>query len=730
MSSQQQQMGCQDEPMDCSSPDPPAGDNTRTSGGGYFYSYPDTSGTTSGRQTIYSSNYTGNESTEMSVDNHEDFIKASVINQDQIHLRHHTKNSEVDDKSVKKKNTASSAAGSSDEDKMKLNSQSHPEVRNSATFYVIVREGEGISEAKFTNALQSWISKEFGNQAEIEELQLNDDVGTVKVTPAEVLETILSKNTAEIKKRETSATVEFCRHRPKAVRAVANFAGSALSQEAVLPTQVEEADVLPRCVTKMETSDTMKVPLVQYWYLNQVYRDEMKQIQEKHDVDIDAEVSVSIKAKKGTSKSSLNDANQEFVDLFQKSTKNLISCPSDTIYRNLSQLIEVLKTTPDAARLMFNVASEHLEVFGPEEHINTVQKMLGVQPHSDAAGFEKQERSRTMEIDISRSFLNKGLSMNQTHWDLMQSGYKKQVEDIEEKFGVVFKTDTKGGRVKVKAMSNKGQVVCLESHALRALMHAYQKAAVMKWDKRGTWGPIGSQEHVGFATDELKKMMGGSVFDKDKKHQIGYPTDTSLVGLSKWDGAMGGKDKDATVEENCPICLDKIVKEKKLVCNHKFCSDCLQQSIESMGACCPVCKNVFGKVEGTQPEGTMKHSCHSTSLTGYPECGTIVIQYSFPSGVQTTKHPHPGKHYNGTNRTAYLPDNKEGREVHQLLKRAFDQKLIFTVGTSRTTGTDDCVTWNDIHHKTSTHGGSGSFGYPDPEYLLRVKEELKAKGIE
>ncbi|XP_028854282.1 uncharacterized protein dtx3lb.2 isoform X6 [Denticeps clupeoides] len=350
-------------------------------------------------------------------------------------------------------------AGSALSQEAVLPTQSHPEVRNFATFYVIVRRGEGISEAKFRKALQSWINKEIGNQAEIAELQLNDDVGTVKVTPAEVLETILSKNTAEIKKRETSATVEFCRHRPKAVRAVANFAGSALSQEPVLPTQVEEADVLPRCVTKMETSDTMKVPLVQYWYLNQVYRDEMKQIQEKHDVDIDAEVSVSIKTKKGTSSRSLNDADLEIVDLFQKSTKNLISCPSDTIYRNLSQLIEVLKTTPDAARLMFNVASEHLEVFGPEEHINTVQKMLGVQPHSHAAGFEKQERSRTMEIDISRSFLNKGLSMNQTHWDLMQSGYKKQVEDIEEKFGVVFKTETKGGTVKVKAMSNKGQVV-------------------------------------------------------------------------------------------------------------------------------------------------------------------------------------------------------------------------------------------------------------------------------
>ena len=40
-----------------------------------------------------------------------------------------------------------------------------------------------------------------------------------------------------------------------------------------------------------------------------------------------------------------------------------------------------------------------------------------------------------------------------------------------------------------------------------------------------------------------------------------------------------------------------------------------------------------------------------------------------------------------------------------LLKRAFDAQLIFTVGTSVTTGQSDVVTWNDIHHKTNTHGG-------------------------
>ncbi|KAM4024443.1 E3 ubiquitin-protein ligase DTX3L-like isoform 2-T3 [Anomaloglossus baeobatrachus] len=91
-------------------------------------------------------------------------------------------------------------------------------------------------------------------------------------------------------------------------------------------------------------------------------------------------------------------------------------------------------------------------------------------------------------------------------------------------------------------------------------------------------------------------------------------------------------------------------------------------------------------------------------------------------------HPDPGKRFHGAHRTAYLPNNQEGPEVLHLLRKAFNQKLIFTVGESRTTGAKDTVTWNDIHHKTSQHGGPAGFGYPDPEYLKRVRDELKAKG--
>ncbi|XP_031698629.1 E3 ubiquitin-protein ligase DTX3L-like [Anarrhichthys ocellatus] len=119
-----------------------------------------------------------------------------------------------------------------------------------------------------------------------------------------------------------------------------------------------------------------------------------------------------------------------------------------------------------------------------------------------------------------------------------------------------------------------------------------------------------------------------------------------------------------------------------------------------------------------------------SSLPGFSGCGYIHIKYDIPGGIQTEKHLNPGKYYSGIHRIAYLPNNKEGREVLVLLKKAFKQKLIFTVGTSRTSGMDNQVTWNDIHHKTSITGGPENFGYPDPGYLSRVKEELKAKGIE
>lgn len=64
------------------------------------------------------------------------------------------------------------------------------------------------------------------------------------------------------------------------------------------------------------------------------------------------------------------------------------------------------------------------------------------------------------------------------------------------------------------------------------------------------------------------------------------------------------------------------------------------------------------------------------------------------------EHPHPGTPYKGITRTAYLPDNHEGREICAMLVVAFERRLVFTIGASRTTGKEGVITWNDIHHKT------------------------------
>ncbi|XP_070541469.1 uncharacterized protein [Ptychodera flava] len=165
----------------------------------------------------------------------------------------------------------------------------------------------------------------------------------------------------------------------------------------------------------------------------------------------------------------------------------------------------------------------------------------------------------------------------------------------------------------------------------------------------------------------------------------------------------------------CPICMDKISNPKTLrQCQHTFCKDCIERAMDQKPVC-PVCGVIYGPLRGDQPDGTMDISVDkSRQLPGYPGCGTVCITYTFPDGIQIDRHPHPGRPYQGTRRRAYLPDNSQGREVLQLLKKAFQAKLLFTVGQSVTTGLDDVVVWNDIHQKTSRHGGPANHGYPDP----------------
>ncbi|XP_063220900.1 protein deltex [Bacillus rossius redtenbacheri] len=193
---------------------------------------------------------------------------------------------------------------------------------------------------------------------------------------------------------------------------------------------------------------------------------------------------------------------------------------------------------------------------------------------------------------------------------------------------------------------------------------------------------------------------------------------------------------------NCPVCLCDLAGAEIVValarCLHQLHLDCLNLLLTSLPPGnklyiqCPICKTIYGEKTGNQPkEGTMKWTVLNYSLPGYHGARTLQITYNFASGIQGPEHPSPGRPYYavGFPRTCYLPDTEKGRRVLKLLGVAFQRRLVFTVGRSVTTGREDVVTWNEIHHKTEPGTSHGGHGYPDPGYLDNCLAELAAHGV-
>lgn len=140
---------------------------------------------------------------------------------------------------------------------------------------------------------------------------------------------------------------------------------------------------------------------------------------------------------------------------------------------------------------------------------------------------------------------------------------------------------------------------------------------------------------------------------------------------------------------------------------------------------CIVCQATCGNRTGAMPPGRMTWRVDKWEKLDGEDCkeGAIVIDYRFESGVI----PGTSTHYRSDGRTAYIPNNKDGKMLLGMLIEAFKRKLTFMVGTSLTTGEKNVIVWAGIHHKTSQRGGP--YGYPDKTYFDRVKAELKDRGI-
>lgn len=375
-----------------------------------------------------------------------------------------------------------------------------------------------------------------------------------------------------------------------------------------------------------------------------------------------------------------------------------------------------------------------------------------------------------VKILIPTCMMN-GIEVDMAHYKFLEAELFQEISEIEKKYNTQSKIFEKGHKTCI-LFEPKDKELDLSVHAYASFIDAYQHVSCQLMREVVSLKPLGKERndlhgikfadnfrkrhpcvdfmvtqesviffglpnHIAKAKQHVLTTGGMSLLPGEKSnedHEIPMDIDDSndsetLLPTSQRSAGSGasGMNKE---EDICNICLepinDKLVLSK---CKHEFCTPCINRSM-TYKPVCPLCQTVYGVLKGNQPQGTMSVHYIKDSLPGYETYGSIVIDYDMRGGIQTKDHPHPGMPYSGTRRTAFLPANEEGKEVLTLLQKAFDQKLIFTIGDSRVTGMSNVITWNDIHHKTSRSGGPAKYGYPDPNYLKRVKQELKNKGIE
>ena len=407
--------------------------------------------------------------------------------------------------------------------------------------------------------------------------------------------------------------------------------------------------------------------------MTSAYQKELQSIETKHQVRIQPSVKVTIEEAQATSNNlHTNEALEDFTDLVQKHTGDLDSYTSHLDQVDSKDLLDVLKKDP---RLLLSCSSDKIIIFGPSESIRRVQIVLGNNssihmPSSSGASGWSKDQPQNITMDIKDPLVTRGLSMPLSLWKLLNGAFVQNIKDIQDKFGVNMKcepSDVSPLIVLVRAEPNDRQTVSLESHALRALMHIYQRVAtstmscsllpsdrttavedtlgevlslhphVWTEENSGSSRLFGLPQHLGPAVTELERKMGGPVLKEEDKQKILYTGDDRSSASTSSDGRAGGGATGNDDDEECSICRDTFTNKKTLSCNHAFCTDCLQRSVDSLGPTCPLCKHVFGKMTGDQPNGMMTDRTTKEKLPGFKDCGTIVIDYNIFSGTQSVK---------------------------------------------------------------------------------------------
>uniref|UniRef100_A0A182Q4P1 E3 ubiquitin-protein ligase n=1 Tax=Anopheles farauti TaxID=69004 RepID=A0A182Q4P1_9DIPT len=191
----------------------------------------------------------------------------------------------------------------------------------------------------------------------------------------------------------------------------------------------------------------------------------------------------------------------------------------------------------------------------------------------------------------------------------------------------------------------------------------------------------------------------------------------------------------------CPMCLEELRPDSSKVnvvltrCRHQMHLDCLNNLLLKQRRTdpwlkqyyieCPTCMSVYGVKYGNQPHGTMCCELVAT-VPGNTPTAVHKITFNFTSGLQGYQHPNPGKPFFavGFPRHCFLPNTSLGMKMVYYLDVAFKRRLLFTIGRSVTTGSDDVVMWTHPEYMSQL-----TTMFPDPEIVDRCLQQLVHLGV-
>ncbi|KAL7407432.1 hypothetical protein ABVT39_008234 [Epinephelus coioides] len=279
-----------------------------------------------------------------------------------------------------------------------------------------------------------------------------------------------------------------------------------------------------------------------FWYVNQAYKEEIKRIEKESGVKIMAEVKLTFEANQKDA--SPNHAFSEFINLVQKCSGESRGFTLPLKEMNPEEWKDTLNVIQRPEnKLVLALSSEEMTVCGPRKSQDVIRKSLNARTsistsvgvstwasqdtvstqtsrHKEStqasqvtvstrasqdtvstwasqdtvSTWASQDTLRNIGMSINDPLVNAGLTMEENHWKLMTTSYSEQVDKIKTKFGVDFKesSDTQG-KVEVKACHKRSGVnASMESHAVRALLHLYQKTATSPYSFTQPIGAAGS----------------------------------------------------------------------------------------------------------------------------------------------------------------------------------------------------------------------------------------------